>query len=105
MTTATQNGGEWHHRLGTVTALNLNGGTFYPTGAATITTLTYNGPGTFDCSKGGATFAITNTIQMCKGTVFIDTQGQADNIVFKLNDCSLADVTIRLQPDKTFTLS
>jgi hypothetical protein len=105
MTTATQNGGEWHHRLGTVTALNLNGGTFYPTGAATITTLTFNGPGTFDCSKGGATFAITNTIQATKGCKIIDPQGRMGNYSVKLNDCTQADVVIIGPPDKTITYS
>jgi hypothetical protein len=105
ITTANQNAGTWLHSAGTITALNVNGGTFYPTGAATITTLTFNGPGTFDCSKGGASFAITNTVQLCKGAKYLDRQGRSGNIVFKLNDCSLADVTIELPPDKTFTLS
>jgi hypothetical protein len=56
-------------------------------------------------SKGAATFAITNTIQMYKGAKFIDEAGRAGNVVFKLNQCSLEDVTIKLADNKTFTTS
>lgn len=105
VTTGTQYAGTWEHHAGTVTALTVNGGVFYNIGAATITTLTLASGGKFDATKGTATFAITNTIQMYKGASFIDPNGRAGNVVFKLNNCTLADVTIVLAPNKTFTLS
>ena len=103
--TGVQNGGSWVHKLGTVTALTINGGTHYPNGGATYTTLTIGSSGTFDASKGTATFAITNTVQLFKGSKFIDPQGRSGNIAFKLNGCALADVTIVLPYGKTYTLS
>lgn len=105
ITTATQHGGVWEHNTGTVTALTINGGTFYPLGGATITTLTVASGGTFDASRGAATFAITNTIQMYKGSSYIDENGRLANPVIKLNNCSINDVTIKLPKNKTFTLS
>ena len=105
ITTATQNAGTWAHNTGTVTALTVLGGKFTPLGGATITTLTIGSSGEFDASKGTATFTITNTIQLYKGAKFRDPAGRAGNVVFKLNQCSLADVTIELAPNKTFTLS
>jgi hypothetical protein len=103
ITTAAQNGGKWNHKLGTVTTANINAGEHYPLGGATYTTL--NLYGTFDCTKGTASFVITNTIQLYKGAKFIDPQGRAGNIVFKLNGCNLEDVTIITPFNKTFTLS
>lgn len=103
MTTGTQNGGVWSHGSGTITTLNVNGGTFQPLAGATITTL--NLTGTLDATKGTASFTITNTIQMYKGARFLDPQGRAGNIVFRLNGCSPADVTIVLPQGKTYTLS
>jgi hypothetical protein len=102
--TATQNAGTWVHKLGTVTALNLNGGVFYNNGAATITTLNLYG-GSFDASKGTASFAITNTVQMYKGAKFIDPQGRTGNVVIKLNGCTFSDVTIVHPFNKTYTPS
>jgi hypothetical protein len=102
---ATQYGGTWEHNTGTVTAATVNGGTAYPLGGATWTTLTLASGGKFDTTRGTATFAITNTIQMYKGSSFIDPGGRAGNVVVKLNNCTLADVTIVLAPNKTYTLS
>ncbi len=105
ITTAIQNGGNWFHNSGTITALTVAGGTFYPLGSATITTLTVPSGGTFDCRRGTDTFAITNTVQLYKGSRFLDPQGRAGNVVFKLNNCTLADVEIVLATNKTYTLS
>lgn len=105
ITTATQNAGTWVHKSGTITTLTVRGGTFYPNGAATITTLNVASGGTFDASKGNASFTITNTIQLYKGSKFLDPQGRTGNPVFKLNQCQLADVTVVLPPNKTFTPS
>jgi hypothetical protein len=103
ITTATQNAGVWKHRLGTITTLNVNGGTFYPTGAATITTL--NLYGTLDCTQGSSSFTVTNTINLYKGSRIIDPQGRLGNAVFKLNGATFADVTIVGPLNKTFTPS
>jgi hypothetical protein len=105
MTTASEYGGEWDHRVGTITTLNVLGGTFYPLADATITTLTVGSGGVFDARKGADAFVITNTIQLYAGASFYDPQGRAGNVVFKLNNCSPADVTIVLPPNKTYTLS
>ncbi len=105
ITTATQNGGVWVHKLGTVTALTVNpNGKFFPNGAATITTLTVNG-GIFDCTGGNASFVITNTVTLTKGSQFLDPNGRTGNPVFLLSGCTLADVTIKLKPGKTITTS
>ena len=104
VTTANQNGGSWTHKLGTVTTLNLYGGTHYPNGGSTYTTLNVFG-GTFDASKGNAAFTITNTVNLYKGAKFIDPQGRTGNPVFSLVGCNLQDVTIVLKPGKTLTLS
>lgn len=103
--TGTQNGGVWQHSGGTITTMTVSGGTFYQVGNGTITTLTVGSGGEFDTSKGSDTFAITNTIQLFKNSKFKDRAGRAGNVVFKLNQCSLADVTIELAPNKTYTLS
>lgn len=105
ITTATQNGGVWSHNNGTVTTANVLGGTWKHLGGATITTLTVSAGGKFDASSGVATFAITNTVQLYKGAEFYDPQGRSGNVVFKLNNCTLADVKITLAPNKTYTLS
>ncbi len=105
ITTATQNGGiSWIHKSGTVTTALIYGGTHYPNGAATYTTLKIYAA-TFDASKGTASFAVTNTIQLYKGAKYIDPQGRSGNPVFKLNGCTLADVTITMPADKTITFS
>jgi hypothetical protein len=100
-----QYGGQGYHYTGTVTAATIYGGEHFPMGGATYTTLTLGPNGTFDTRKAVATFTITNTIQLHKGAKFIDPTGRAGNVVFKLNRCSPADVTIVLPPDKTYTLS
>lgn len=105
VTTGTQYNGTWEHGAGTITTLNVLGGTFYPMKNATITTLTVGSGGVFDTGKGSDPFAITNTVQLYKGATFRDRAGRAGNIVFKLNNCALADVTIELAQNKTFTLS
>lgn len=103
MTTANQYGGTWVHKSGTVTTANISAGTHYPNGGATYTTLNLFG-GTFDASKGNASFTI-GTLNMYKGAKFIDPQGRAGNVAFTLKGCSLADVTIVIPPGKTVTLS
>lgn len=105
ITTATLNGGEWKHDTGTVTAANVLGGSWNHLGGATITTLTVGSGGKFDASKGTATFAITNTVQLYKGSEFYDPQGRSGNVVFKLNNCTLNDVKVTLAPNKTYSLS
>jgi hypothetical protein len=105
MTTATQNAGEWSHTSGTVTTANVLGGKCYPLGGATWTTLTVGSGGEFNTTKGTTTFTITNTVQLYAGAKFIDPAGRAGNVVFKLNNCRLEDVTIQLAANKTFTLS
>lgn len=105
ITTATQYNGTWEHGAGTVTTANVLGGVTYPLKNATWTTLTVGSNGEFNTSKGTDPFTITNTVQLYKGARFIDPQGRAGNVVFKLNQCSLADVTIVLPANKTYTLS
>lgn len=105
ITTATQNGGAWQHLGGTVTAANILGGTYYPVGTYTITTLTIGSGGTVDTTKGTDTITVTNTIQMYKNSKLIDPAGRITNPVIKLNNCTLADVTIVLAANKTYTLS
>jgi hypothetical protein len=105
LTTGTQQGGEWRHTTGTITTLNVLGGTFYPLGGATVTTLNIGSGGTFDCSKGTGSFTITNTVEIHKGGKFIDPQGRTGNPVLKLVQCKLSDVTIVLPDNKTLTPS
>ena len=104
-TTGTANAGNWVHKSGTATAITVNkGANFYPNGAATLTTLDING-GTVDCTKGSASFTITNAITMSAGSKFYDPQGRTGNPVFTLRDCGLQDVTIILPQGKTITPS
>lgn len=105
ITTATVYAGSHKHRTGTITTLNVLGGTYYPLADATITTLTVGSGGVFDCTSGVDSFTITNTVQLYKGAKFLDPQGRTGNVVFKLNNCALEDVTIKLPPNKTYTLS
>lgn len=104
ITTANQNSGIWTHKLGTVTTANIYGGTHYPNGGATYTTLKLFG-GTFDASKGSASFVVTNTIQLYRGAKYLDPQGRSGNVVFKLNGCLPSEVTIVIPKDKTLTVS
>ncbi len=104
ITTANQNGGSWTHKLGTVTTANIYGGTHYPSGGATYTTLKLFGA-TFDLSRGNAAVTITNTIQLYKGAFFNDPQGRVTGPVFKLNGCLPSEVTIVIPKDKTLTVS
>jgi len=105
LATGVANGGVWQHRSGTITSLTVNkGARFQPMGAATVTTLDLNG-GEFDCTKGTASFAITNAVTMSSGSRFIDPQGRTGNISVQLRDCKLADVFIDTQPGKTLTFS
>lgn len=108
--TANQYGGTWTHNTGTITALNILGsaqgkGTFKPIGAATFTTLTIGTYGAFDATSGTGPIVITNTIQMYRGGSFLDPQGRCGNVVFKFNQCTPADCTIVIAPNKTITLS
>jgi hypothetical protein len=104
ITTANQNGGSWIHKSGTVATANILGGTHYPNGAVTYTTLKLLGA-TFDLSKGNGAVTITNTIQMYAGSRFIDPQGRVSGPVFKLNGCLPSEVTIIIPKDKTITVS
>lgn len=111
ITTGTQNGGIWQHSGGTITTLNILGGTFYQLGNGTITTINLAGGGVLDCTKGSDTFTITNSVQMYKGSKFLDPTGRSGAAVgagypiFTLNQCTLADVTIVLAPNKKYTLA
>lgn len=107
LATGVQNGGTWIHKLGTITALTVNGGTFLPNGAATITTLTLGSGGVFDASKGNAAFTITNSITMTRGAKFIDPQGRtiAGGLDFVLSGCKPSEVTIDLPPGRTYTIT
>lgn len=105
ITAAIQNGGNWYHKLGTVTALTINGGTHYPLGAATYTTITVGPQGVLDCRKGGATFTVANTVQLYPGAKVYDPQGRMGNWVFKLNGGTLGDYEIVTPDNKTLTLS
>jgi len=105
ITTAVQNGGNWTHLLGTVTALTINAGTYYPNGAATHTTITVRTGGKLDCRKGTASFTVTNPIQLFKGAEINDPNGRMGNFAFVLNGCNLEDVTIITPYGKTFTIS
>lgn len=58
-----------------------------------------------DTTKGTDTITVTNTIQMYKNSKLIDPAGRITNPVIKLNNCTLADVTIVLAANKTYTLS
>jgi len=106
LATGVANGGIWKHGAGTITSLTVNkGAKFWPTGAATITTLDLNG-GEIDCTKGVASFAITNTITMSAGSTFRDPQGRTGNVVIQLIDCTLDEVTIiHPRTNKTITFS
>jgi len=104
ITTANQNGGSWTHKSGTVTTANIYGGTHYPNGVTTYTTLKLLGS-TFDLSRGNGTVTVTNTIQMYAGAKFIDPQGRVSGPVFKLNGCLPSEVTIVIPKDKTITVS
>jgi len=104
ITTANQNGGKWFHKAGTVTTANILGGTHYPLGTATYTTVKLLGA-TFDLSTGNGAVTITNTIQMYSGSKFIDPQGRVSGPVFKLNGCKPSEVTIDIPKDKTLTVS
>lgn len=104
-TTGTQYNGDWEHGAGTATTVNVLGGKFYPLKNATITTLTVGSGGEFNTSRGTDPFAITNTIQLFKGSKYIDPAGRVASPVFKLNQCTPADVTIVLAGNKTLTIS
>jgi hypothetical protein len=105
ITTAIQNGGIWHHKSGTVTALTINGGTYYPLGAATHTTITVGPNGVLDCTKGGASFTVTNTVQLYPGAKVFDPQGRMGNWVFKMNGGTYGDYEIVTPDNKTVTHS
>lgn len=74
ITTATQYAGAWDHYSGTVTTLNLYGGTFTPHAAMTITSSNIYG-GTLDLSKCPGTVTFTNAVQLY-GTIN-DPNGKA----------------------------
>lgn len=104
-TTGTANAGNWVHKAGTAGSTTVNkNATFYPNGAATLTTLDING-GKVDCTKGTATFTVTNTITMSAGSQFLDPAGRSGNVVIQLRDCTLKDVVIDHPQGKTITFS
>lgn len=106
ITTATLNDGAWSHDTGTVATANVLGGVWNHLGGATITTLKIGPTGKFDASKGVATFAVTNPIQMSKGAEFYDPQGRSGNPVFVLaTGVTWNDVKINIGGGKTLTAS
>jgi hypothetical protein len=105
ITAAIQNGGNWNHKSGTVTALTINKGNYFPLGAATHTTIIVGPQGVLDCRKGGASFVVTNTVQLYPGAKVYDPQGRMGNWVFKCNGGSPGDYEIVTPDNKTFTLS
>jgi hypothetical protein len=105
ITAAIQNGGTWEHNAGTVTALTINAGEFRPLGSATISAITVGSNGTLDCRKGTDTFTGPATINLYKGAKVYDPQGRLGGAAFKLNNCTLADVTLVIPANKTITPS
>jgi hypothetical protein len=105
VTTAVQNGGIWVHKSGTINALTVEGGTFKNNGGAAINGLTIGPGGHFDLSSGTASCTIGGTIQLYAGARFSDPQGRSGSVSFKLNGCTLEDVTIELPRSKTYTVS
>lgn len=105
ITAAIQNGGNWHHKGGTVTALTLNKGNHFPLGAATYTNITVGGGSVFDCRKGGASFTVSNAIQAFRGAKIIDPQGRMGNTPVKCNGCGPNDIEWITPFGKTFTPS
>lgn len=84
MTTATQYAGNWDHYSGTVTTLTLNGGTFRPRGALTITNCSLYGK--IDLSQTAGTVTFTNLVQVYAGAEIYDPNGKATfSAGYKLN--------------------
>jgi hypothetical protein len=88
-----------------VTALTINAGEFRPLGSATISAITVGSNGTLDCRKGTDTFTGPATINLYKGAKVYDPQGRLGGAAFKLNNCTLADVTLVIPANKTITPS
>ena len=104
-TTGTITNGDWEHGLGTATTVNVDGGKFWPTKSATITTLRIGSGGEFNTGRGTDPFAITNAVIMRKGAIFRDPQGRAGNVTITLQGCKLQEVTIETGPGKTYTIT
>ncbi len=48
---------------------------------------------------------IGGTVQLSAGAAFFDPEGRFGNVAFKLNNCSVGQVTIQTPMNKTITLS
>lgn len=90
---------------GTITSLDVTNSTANLTKACTITTGTIRYGGKIDLSLGSGSVVFTNTIQMSAGAQFLDPYGRAGNVVIKLNNCRIQDVTIQSAAEKTITYS
>lgn len=107
ISSVTISNGTWTHRAGNVTTLNVDGGTVYwEAGGATITTLRVGTSGIFDKSRDSRPLTVTNAVQLYKGATINDPNGTITfSAGFKLNRCRLADVTLNLGPDRTYTVT
>lgn len=109
VTTANCYGGEWTHRAGNVTTMNVKGGKVIwqsNTTTPTITTLTVDDGGTFDKSQDDRPLTITNALLLYKGSTFLDPNGTVIlSGGYQLVGCSIDDVTLDLGPNRSFTVS
>lgn len=78
---------------GSVTTLTIDGGTCFFTSTGNITTPTVGNQGTLDFSQDLRT-RTAGTIQLYRGAVLNDPQKTVTSMVFKLNRCTLKDVTV-----------
>lgn len=84
--------------------INMYGGTMTYESTGTITTLKVYGATFQKLNMRGCT--ITNVIQLYEGAVFYDRNGMITYTAgFKVNGCSLEDVTINVGPDRTHTVA
>jgi hypothetical protein len=99
--------GSHYHYAGDGETLNIDGGTFYEMASgSTYTTVSVGPKGTFNASKGVGPFTITDPVELHAGAKFLDPNGRGTYTAgFKLNRCTLADVTLVLGTDKTYTIT
>lgn len=103
VTTATQYAGFWDHYAGTVTDLTLEGGTFRPRNACTITDATIRGK--LDLSLCSGTVTFTNLVLVDAGAEINDPNGRAAfSSGYKLN-CPPSKVKITRPSGDTVTYS
>jgi len=91
---------------GAITTLSCQGGNIVHAGTGTITTLTVASGASFSLGDAGAAIVITNSIQVYKGSVFLDRSFRQDSgNAFVLNQCRLNEVAIDLGPNRTITVT